>query len=52
VAAKFAGVERVEAEAIVEGDREAAVALLLRLDEPVEANQRFVDANERLEARP
>jgi transposase len=51
VAAKFAGVERVEAEAILDGDRETAVALLLRLDELVEANQRLVDANERLDAR-
>jgi transposase len=37
-------VERVEAEAIVDGDREAAVGLLLRLGE-------LVAANERLEAR-
>jgi transposase len=44
-------VERVEAEAILDGDRERAVGLLLRLDELVEANQRLVEANERLEAR-
>jgi transposase len=44
-------VERAEAEAILDGDREAAVALLLRLDELVYANQRLVEANERLEAR-
>jgi transposase len=44
-------VERVEAEAILDGDRETAVGLLLRLDELVDANQRLVEANERLEAR-
>jgi transposase len=44
-------VERAEAEAILDGDRETAVGLLLRLDELVEANQRLVEANERLEAR-
>jgi transposase len=44
-------VERVEAEAILDGDRETAVGLLLRLDELVAANERLVDANERLEAR-
>jgi hypothetical protein len=44
-------VERAEAEAILDGDRETAVGLLLRLDELIEANQRLVDANERLEAR-
>jgi transposase len=44
-------VERAEAEAILDGDREAAVGLLLRLDELVEANQRLVEANRRLEAR-
>src|SRR6266498_921104 len=43
--------ERAEAEAILDGDRETAVGLLLRLDELVEANQRLVEANERLEAR-
>src|SRR5438034_9526626 len=36
--------ERPEAEAILDGDREAAVALLLRIGE-------LVEANERLEAR-
>jgi transposase len=44
-------VERAEAEAILDGDRERAVGLLLRLDELVEANQRLVEANGRLEAR-
>ena len=43
--------ERAEAEAILDGDRETAVALLLRLDELVDANQRLVEANERLEGR-
>jgi transposase len=45
------GVEWHEAEAILDGDRETAVALLLRLDVLVETNQRLVEANERLEAR-
>jgi transposase len=44
-------VERTDAEAILDGDREMAVGLLLRLDELVEVNQRLVEANERLEAR-
>jgi transposase len=44
-------VERAEAEAILDGDRETVVRLLLRLDELVEANQHLVEANERLEAR-
>jgi transposase len=44
-------VERAEAEAILDGDRETAVGLLLRLDELVGANQQLVEANERLEAR-
>jgi transposase len=44
-------VERVEAEAVLDGDRETAVALLLRLGELVETNERLVEANERLEAR-
>jgi transposase len=44
-------VERAEAEAILDGDRETAIGFLLRLDELVEANQRLVAANERLEAR-
>ncbi|HUK44043.1 MAG TPA: IS66 family transposase [Gaiellaceae bacterium] len=43
--------ERVEAEAILDGDRETAIGLLLRLDELVVANQRLVEANERLEGR-
>jgi transposase len=44
-------VDRAEAEAILDGGRETAVGLLLRLDELVEANRRLVEANERLEAR-
>jgi transposase len=44
-------VERAEAEAILDGDRERAVGLLLRLEELVEANQRLAEVNERLEAR-
>jgi transposase len=44
-------VERAEAEAILDGDRETAVGLLLRLDELVGTNQRLMEANERLEAR-
>jgi transposase len=44
-------VERAEAEAILDGDRETAVGLLLRLDGLVEANQRLAEANGRLEAR-
>jgi transposase len=44
-------VERAEAEAIFDGDRETAIALLLRLDELVDASQRLAEANERLEAR-
>lgn len=43
--------ERAEAEAILDGDRETAVGLLLRLDELVVANERLVEANERLEVR-
>jgi hypothetical protein len=43
--------ERAEAEAILDGDRGTAVGSLLRLDELVEANQRLVEAKERLEAR-
>ena len=43
--------ERGEAEAILDGDRETAIGLLLRLDELVAANARLVEANERLEAR-
>jgi transposase len=44
-------VERVEAEGILDGDRETAIGLLLRFDELVGANERLVAANERLEAR-
>ena len=44
-------VERAEAEAILDGDREAAIGLLFRLDDLVAANERLVEANERLEAR-
>jgi hypothetical protein len=44
LAANAAGVERAEAEAILDGDRETAVALLIRVGE-------LVEANERLEAR-
>jgi hypothetical protein len=44
-------VERAEAEAILDGDRETAVEVLLRLDELLDANRRLVEANERLEAR-
>ena len=43
--------ERAEAEAILDGDRETAIGLLLRLDDLVAANERLVGANERLEAR-
>ena len=43
--------ERAEAEAILDGDRETAVGLLLRLDELVAANERLVEANVRLEGR-
>ena len=43
--------ERAEAEAILDGDRETAIGLLLQLDELVAANARLVEANERLEAR-
>jgi transposase len=44
-------VERAEAESILDGDRERAVGLLLRLDDLVAVNERLVAANERLEAR-
>ena len=43
--------ERGEAEAILDGDRETAIGLLLQLDELVAANAGLVEANERLEAR-
>jgi transposase len=44
-------VERVEAEAILDGDRETAVALLLRVGELVEANQRLEARVAELERR-
>jgi len=44
-------VERAEAEAIVDGDRETAVALLLRVGELVEANQRLEARVAELERR-
>jgi hypothetical protein len=44
-------VERAEAETILDGDRETAVGLLLRLDDLVAANERLVEANGRLEER-
>jgi hypothetical protein len=34
-------VERGEAEAILDGDRETAIALLLQVGEPIEANKRL-----------
>jgi transposase len=43
--------ERAEAEAILDGDRDAAVALLLRLGELVEANQRLAVRVAELEQR-
>jgi len=44
-------VERFEAEAILDGDRETAVALLLRVGELVEANQRLEARVSELERR-
>jgi transposase len=44
-------VERVEAEAILDGDRETAVALLVRVGELVEANQRLEARVAELERR-
>jgi transposase len=44
-------VERVEAEAILDGDRETAVALLMRVGELVEANQRLEARVAELERR-
>jgi transposase len=44
-------VERAEAEAILEGDRETAIALLLRVGELVEANQRLEARVAELERR-
>ena len=43
--------ERAEAEAIVEGDRETAVALLMRVGELVEANRRLEARVAELERR-
>jgi hypothetical protein len=43
--------ERAEAEAILDGDREAAIALLLRVGELVEANQRLEARVAELERR-
>ena len=43
--------ERAEAEAILDGDRETAVALLLRIGELVEANQRLEARVAELERR-
>ena len=43
--------ERAEAEAILEGDRETAIALLLRVGELVEANQRLEARVAELERR-
>jgi len=51
LAAKAAGVERAEAEAILDGDRETAIALLLRVGELVEANQRLEARVAELERR-
>jgi transposase len=44
-------VERAEAEAILDGDRETAIALLLRIGELVEANQRLEARVAELERR-
>jgi transposase len=44
-------VERVEAEAILDGDRETAVALLMRVGELVEANRRLEARVAELERR-
>jgi hypothetical protein len=43
--------ERAEAEAILDGDRETAVALLMRLAELIEANQRLEARVAELEQR-
>jgi len=50
-AAKSGVVERVEAEAIVDGDRETAVLLLMRVGELVEANRRLETRVAQLEQR-
>jgi len=44
-------VERAEAEAILDGDRETAIALLLRIDELIEANRRLEARVAELEQR-
>jgi transposase len=43
--------ERAEAEAILDGDRETAIALLLRIDELIEANRRLETRVAELEQR-
>src|SRR5229473_5393726 len=43
--------ERAEAEAILEGDRETALALLMRVGELIEANRRLEDRVAELEQR-
>jgi transposase len=44
-------VERAEAEAILDGDRETALALLMRIDELIEANRRLESRVAELEQR-
>ena len=51
MAANAAGVERAAAEAILDGDRETAIALLVRVGELVEANQRLEARVAELERR-
>jgi transposase len=51
VAPKLGAMERVEAEAILDGDRETAVALLTRVGELVEANRRLEARVAELERR-
>ena len=43
--------ERAEAEAILDGDRETALALLMRVDELIEANRRLESRVAELEQR-
>ena len=43
--------ERAEAEAILDGDRETALALLMRIDELLEANRRLESRLAELEQR-
>src|SRR5450756_2912477 len=43
--------ERAEAEAILDGDRETALALLMRIDELIEANRRLEARVAELEQR-